>query len=245
MATPPARPRSPSEVANVRKALLTQPRAPVDLHASPPAVRAAVAQFEDALEVQVRRVLIGSQPHYEILATFAFEEDDADAEPREFVSGLIIDSAGTELVDLDFEQCVATFALSAEQKAADERLARHLERVFTKHALETQSVKATSVPMPKALMESIDGEADTGVVYALEHGDFRGFAKVYSDGGSWEVLVFDAKHRPLGGTPEVGVEPFDIASFEDTAPLSAGPAPASESKGNDVFEGAKKPKVVF
>jgi hypothetical protein len=230
----------------VRQALLTQPRAAVDLHAAPPPVRAAAAQFEDALEVQVRRVLVGSQPHYEILATFAFEEDEADdAEPRQFVSGLIIDAAGTELVDLDFEQGVATFALSPEQKAADERLAQHLERLFTQEALQTQSVKAKQVPMPKALVESIDGEEDTGVVYAVEHADFRGFAKVFSNDGSYEVLVFDAKHRPLGGTPEVGVEPFDLASFEDTAPLAPAPAAAGESKGNDVFEGARRPKVVF
>ncbi len=245
MAPSPASARSPSEVANFRRALLTQARAAVDLHACPPPVRACAAQFEDAVEVQVRRILVGSQPFYEVLTTFTFEDDDEE-EPREFVSGLIIDFNGEELVDLDFEQQLATFVASPEERAQDEAFAKALDGLFTKQALDGGSLKPLEIPLPKQLVEVVDGASDEAIAYRLDLGGRRGYAKVSRIDGKWEVLVFDEKYRPLGGTIEAGVEPFDIGSIEETAPLTGGPRSAStEKKGNDVFEGARKPKVVF
>lgn len=209
-------------------------------------MRACAAQFEDAVNLEVRRVLVGTQPFYEVLSTFLFEEDDDAEEPREFVSGLIIDANGEELVDLDFEQRVATFIASAEERAKDEAFAKALDRLFTKQALASNALASLQLPLPKQLVEELDGERDPGTAYRLELEGRRGFAKVTGADGKWEVLVYDEQYRPLGGSIEVGVEPFDIGSVEETAPLAAAPLPAGTAKkGNDVFEGARKPKVVF
>lgn len=233
---------TPNDLAIFRSSLLTAPRAPIDAHACPAPVRKAVAQFEDAVEREVRQLLVGGKPFYEVLVTFQFDDGDDELEPSEFVSGLIVDANGRELVDLDFEERLATFLPSPEEEARNQKLATFLEGHFTKAALASNALEKSVVPMPKAIEELVDGKPDTAKVFRFEFEGRTYFAKHYPPR---EVLIYDAKYRPLGGSPEVGVDAFDVAEVEMTSPLAPQPAPASAAKGNDAFEGARKPKVVF
>lgn len=231
-----------SELAKFRSSLLTAARAPIDAHACPAPVRKAVAQFEDAVSSEVRQLLVGGRPFYEVLCTFQFDNGDEELEPSEFISGLIVDANGTELVDLDFEQRLATFIASPEETDRNRQLAAFLDGHFTKASLDGGALARSLVPMPKALEESIDGAPDTAKVYRFEFDGRWYFAKRYLP---HEVLIFDAQHRTLGGSAEVGVEPFDVAEVEASSPLGPAPAAVAGAKGNDAFEAARKPKVVF
>lgn len=217
-----------------REALLTAPRTSLDVSALPAEVRVYLKDFPDALEVEARRLLVQGVPYFELLRVHAFEEEDEGT----FVTGTIVDGTASEVVELDFVEGHARFLPSAEEVERDERLSRFAGKHFSRARVENGPFEATLPP-------AVDQEADAKA-HRFEFEGQTYFAQSYREAGQWEVLIYDAKGRSLGGTYALGNEPFELAEVELTLPLKGTPAEARGSAtGHDDFEHRPKPKVVL
>ena len=228
-----------------QQALLKAPRTGLALESAPPAVRAYGRDFEDALSLDVRRLHLEGVSYFEVLRTHLrdefLEEAEDDEEPGDddvFLTGTIIDAAGTEVVELDFERGLARFMPGPDEKAHDARLTAFCAQLFTPEAL-AGALATTKVPA------SVPLEPDARAYRFTFEG--RGyFAQAYKEQGAWEVLVYDEQGRGLGGCYGLGREPFDVAELEATVPLPRTPQPVrAEASGHDDFEPSKRPKVVL
>jgi hypothetical protein len=226
-----------SKDTTLRAALLTQPRASLEVTGLPPPVRAFLKEFEGAVAIEVRRVLVGGVAYFEVLVTHENLDDESDQDT--FVAGTIVDSQARELVDLDFEKRLATFSPSASEKTHNAALTAFMQATFTDARLPT--LEAIDVP---AKLKTDAGEARAHRV------EFEGrpyFALVSGQRGAFEVLIYDAAFNGLGGSYQVGKEPFDVAELEATRPIGKVPL-AATSKGKsavDDFEAPKTRKVTF
>lgn len=220
-----------------RSTLLSEPRASLTEEGLPPAVRALLAELEEAQSVETRRVLVGGVAYFEVLSTW--ESLDEDAPRPTFVAGTVCDARGTELVDLDFEQRLATFAKTKAELAHDAGLTAFMEATFSDARL--QGAGLTKIAMPAKL------SGDDARAYKVEFEGRGYFAKVYGKPGAFEVLIFDAQFRGLGGSYQVGKEPFDVAEAEVTRPLPPKPARASAkaSSAVDDFEAPAARKLTL
>ena len=218
-----------------RSALLAEPRASLTEVGLPAAVRAVLAELEEAVSVELRQVLVGGVAYYEILSTWDSLDDDST-----FVAGTLYDARGAELVDLDFEQRLATFAKTKGELAHDAQLTAFMEATFSEARLQGSGL--TKVAMPAKLNSADDARA-----YKVEFAGRSYFAKVYGKPGAFEVLIFDAQFRGLGGSYQVGKEPFDVAEVEVTKPLppKAARPTANAKSAVDDFEAPAARKLTL
>lgn len=203
-----------------RAAILSEPRAAMTMSALPPSVRAVLKEFEGAQALEVRRVLVNGAPYFELLSTW--ENLDEESAKETFVAGVIVDAKGTELVDLDFEQRLATFAPTKAELARNVKLSAFMEGFFTEERVLGSALVKHEVPVPRKL------EPEAGVrAFKVEFDGRSYFARVVGARGALEVLIYDAAFQGLGGSYQVGQEPFDVAEVELTRSLAAKPAPAT------------------
>jgi hypothetical protein len=223
-----------------RSALLSEPRATLTEVGLPQAVRALLSEYAEAESVELRRVLVGGVAYFEILATW--ESLDEEASAPTFVAGTIVDARGSELVDLDFEQRLATFTPTKAELAHDARLTAFMEKAFTDERLQGPALSVAKIAMPAKLNEN-----DGASAYKLEFEGRSYFAKVSGKPGAFEVLIFDSAFRGLGGSYQVGKEPFDVAEVEVSKPLPAKPARATgkASSAVDDFEAPSTRKLTL
>jgi hypothetical protein len=223
-----------------RSALLSEPRSTLTESGLPPALKALVSEYAEAESVEWRRVLVGGVAYFEVLATW--ENLDEDAPSPRFVSGTIFDARGHELVDLDFEQRLATFAPSKAELAQNARLTAFMEKTFSDERLQGTALASAKIAMPAKLNENDGAQA-----YKVELEGRTYYAKVLGKPGAFEVLIFDAAFHGIGGSYQVGKEPFDVAEEEITRPLPAKPAKASgkASSAVDDFEAPSARKLTL
>ena len=237
-------------IATLRATLLSAPRAQLAIELLPLPVLAYLKLFEDVLGAEARRLMINGTAFFELLRIypredleFLDEEQQAkEADVPAYFTGTIVDSAGQVVVDLDFERRLATFAPSPQEAEHDAKLSAHAEKLFT---LDNLRARAPLKPYESPIPPNVEHEPDAKG-YTFQFAGKRYFATMTEEGDLYEVLIFDAAGRGLGGSYSVGDEPFDVAEVEVTGPLTQIPASVrTVANAHDAFETKAKPKVVF